>query len=64
MALAADDTPRIATALHLVGQDISTLSVEELVERIALLRDEVARLEEAKAQKAATRSAADALFSR
>ncbi|PTW59646.1 uncharacterized small protein (DUF1192 family) [Breoghania corrubedonensis] len=64
MALADDETPRIATALHTLGQDLDVLSVEELQERITLLRAEITRLETELEHKSATRSAADALFSR
>jgi uncharacterized small protein (DUF1192 family) len=38
------------------------LSVEELGERIALLKDEIARLEAARAKKQASRSVADQFF--
>ncbi|MDJ0932420.1 DUF1192 domain-containing protein [Breoghania sp.] len=64
MAFADDDPPRIAPAIHMVGQDLSALSVEELQERIDLLRIEIDRLETEKNTKAATHPAADALFSR
>ncbi|MEI2384987.1 DUF1192 domain-containing protein [Breoghania sp. JC706] len=64
MAFADDETPLISPAAHVVGQDLGALSVEELQERIALLHAEIERLETALKHKAATRSAADALFSR
>ena len=64
MAFADDETPLISPAAHVVGQDLGALSVEELQERIDLLRTELDRLEAEMKQKAATRSAADALFSR
>jgi uncharacterized small protein (DUF1192 family) len=38
--------------------------VHELDERIAQLRDEIARLEEARAKKQASKSAADTFFKR
>ncbi len=47
---------------HIVGQDLATLSIEEIDERIKVLRDEIARLEEMRAQKQASKSAADAIF--
>ena len=47
---------------HELGQDLSTLSVHELEERIAILEREIARLAEAKANKEASRTAASAFF--
>ncbi|MBX6425559.1 MAG: DUF1192 domain-containing protein [Variibacter sp.] len=58
-----DDAPRKKTA-HEIGQDLSLLSVEELEARIALLRREIARLEEAAAHKRASLAAASAFFKR
>jgi uncharacterized small protein (DUF1192 family) len=49
---------------HDIGQDLSLLSIAELTDRIALLNEEIARLEAAKASKSATRTAADAFFKR
>jgi uncharacterized small protein (DUF1192 family) len=49
---------------HEIGQDLSLLSIAELADRIALLKEEIARLEAAKASKSATRSAADQFFKR
>lgn len=57
-----DDEPRKVTVGHQIGQDLSTLSLHELEERIAALKQEIARLEEAKASKAASLSAASAFF--
>jgi uncharacterized small protein (DUF1192 family) len=50
--------------VHEIGQDLSLLSISELADRIALLEEEIARLETAKASKSATRSAADQFFKR
>lgn len=50
--------------VHEIGQDLSLLSINELTERVALLKEEIARLEAAKASKSATRTAADAFFKR
>jgi uncharacterized small protein (DUF1192 family) len=47
---------------HEIGQDLTLLSVRELDERIALLRDEIVRLEADKAGKQASRTAADQFF--
>lgn len=47
---------------HEVGMPIDTMSVEELEERIALVKDEIARLEKAIDARRSTRAAADSLF--
>lgn len=47
---------------HEVGIPIDTMSVGELEERIALLRGEITRLEQAIAARRNTRAAADSLF--
>lgn len=59
-----EEEPRKKKLVHEIGQDLSALSVGELGERIALLREEIARLEAERDAKGATRSAADALFKR
>ena len=56
-----DDRPKKKIA-HEIGQDLTLLSAGELSARIALLRDEIARLEADMAKKNATKSAADAFF--
>jgi uncharacterized small protein (DUF1192 family) len=60
-AIDDDDRPKKKLA-HEIGQDLALLSVEELTERIELLKDEVVRLEQARASKQASRSAADLFF--
>lgn len=47
---------------HEIGQDLSLLSVGELTDRIAALKDEVVRLEAARSAKQASKSAADSFF--
>jgi uncharacterized small protein (DUF1192 family) len=47
---------------HEIGQDLALLSVEELRDRIALLRQEITRLEAALASKQASRTSADQFF--
>ena len=47
---------------HEIGQSLDTLSVSELDERIGLLREEIARLEQARAMKEASKNAAAAFF--
>lgn len=62
MAVFDDDErpkPKIA---HEIGQDLSLLSVEEIKLRIALMQDEISRLETDMAQKHAKRAAADQFF--
>ncbi|WP_020177520.1 DUF1192 family protein [Methylopila sp. M107] len=62
-----DDEPGAPPArkiAHEIGQDLYRVSVEELGERIALLREEIARLEREVASKSAQRNAADLLFKR
>ncbi len=49
---------------HEVGEDLSTLSLSELAERIALLNGEIARIEEAIATKQASAEVAAAFFKR
>jgi uncharacterized small protein (DUF1192 family) len=60
-AIDDDDRPKKKIA-HDIGQDLALLSVRELTERIALMREEIARLEADIVKKQATRSAADQFF--
>ncbi len=60
---AADDDDRPKKKVtHEIGQDLTLLSVSELTERVALLKDEIARLEANMAGKQASKSAADQFF--
>ncbi len=45
-----------------VGEDLSAISVDELVERISLLEGEIARIKQEIEAKKGARSAADAVF--
>ena len=56
-----EDRPK-QKRVHEIGQDLATLSVDEIDERVAILKSEIDRLEAARRNKADTRSAADALF--
>jgi uncharacterized small protein (DUF1192 family) len=56
-----DDRPKKKTQ-HDIGQDLSLLSLEELRERIALLKSEIERLESAMNSKQASRNTADQFF--
>lgn len=53
--------PKKKTA-HEIGQPLDALSVDELDDRIALLMEEIARLEQARTAKEASRKAADSFF--
>ena len=56
-----DDRPR-PKPKHDIGQDLSLLSVEEIDERIGLLKEEIERLAADRTRKLASRNAADAFF--
>ena len=60
-AIDPDELPK-KKVTHEMGQELALLSVGELGERIALLKDEIARLETEMARKQATKSAADLFF--
>lgn len=57
-----DDRPQPLQPAHVVGQDLSRLSVNELRSRIDLLHAEIVRIEDALRLKDDVRSAADSLF--
>ena len=57
-AIDDDDRPKKKIA-HEIGQELTLLSVGELTERVALLKEEIARLEANMASKQASKSAAD-----
>jgi uncharacterized small protein (DUF1192 family) len=61
MAIEDDDKPR-KKFTHEIGQDLSLLSVEELTERIALMNSEIERLQQAAAEKRASKDAANSFF--
>lgn len=61
MAAEDDDRPRRKIS-HEIGQDLSLLSLEELTERIALLKGEIDRLEAASTKKRASKDAANSFF--
>jgi uncharacterized small protein (DUF1192 family) len=56
-----DDKPKKKIA-HEIGQELTLLSAGELTHRIALLKEEIARLEADMAKKNAVKSAADMFF--
>ena len=58
-----DDIPRRPTpAAHVLGEKLDALSVEEIGNRVALLRAEIERLEAARAAKLAALQAAGSIF--
>ena len=58
-----DDRPK-KKITHEIGQELTLLSVAELNDRIALMREEIARLEADINKKQASRSVADQFFKR
>jgi uncharacterized small protein (DUF1192 family) len=62
-AIDDDDRPK-KKITHEIGQDLALLSIEELRDRIQLLKDEIARLEAAVTSKQASRASADTFFKR
>jgi uncharacterized small protein (DUF1192 family) len=56
-----EDRPK-KKIVHEIGQDLALLSVNELRDRIALLKDEIARLEASITSKQASRNVADTFF--
>lgn len=56
------DEPAKGQAVHEIGMDLSALSVNELKDRIDLLRQEIARLESNIAAKSGHMEAAASLF--
>jgi uncharacterized small protein (DUF1192 family) len=63
MTLVDDDRPA-KKVQHEIGSDLSALSVDELRSRIALLGEEVSRIEREIASKSSSRSSAESLFKR
>ncbi len=60
-AIDEDDRPK-KKIIHEIGQDLTLLSVGELAERVAQLKEEIARIEANMATKQASKSAADMFF--
>ncbi len=53
---------RRRTLSHEIGQPLDDLSIEELAERIAMLRAEIDRLDAKRQSKEASRAGAEAFF--
>ena len=60
-AVDEDDRPK-KKVVHEIGQELALLSIKELEERIALLKDEIGRLETAIASKQGSRTVAVQFF--
>jgi uncharacterized small protein (DUF1192 family) len=60
--MATDEDARPIARAHAIGEDLSSLSIEDLQARIGALQAEIARLEAAIAAKSAHRDAAAKLF--
>ena len=58
----ADELTRPKPAAHDLGQDLSTLSIAEIDERIEIMKREIERLQEARGRKEASKDAASAFF--
>ena len=57
-----EDEPEKKPLAHEIGCDLSLISVDELQERIALLQQEIERLEAEKSSKEKSKNAAESLF--
>lgn len=57
-----EDLPRKKPQSHEIGQDLSAISVDELAERIALLKSEIERLEAERTKKDRAKHAAADIF--
>lgn len=62
MARYDEEGRRIKTPVHAVGEDLADLSVEELRDRVAVLKQEINRIEEAIKGKSGSIAAAEAIF--
>lgn len=56
-----DDLPKLKRD-HIVGENLDTISVDELNARVAILAAEIKRLEAEVVKKQSSKSAADAFF--
>ena len=64
MPLIEDEPPKKKKSAHELGEDLSTLSLHELDERIVLLKAEIERIEAALRSKRASADAAASFFKR
>ena len=61
MSLFDDDRPK-KQPVHEIGCDLSLLSADELSARIDVLKQEIERLDKERANKSASKSAAEGFF--
>lgn len=61
MTFLDDDRPK-KPVIHVIGEDLTLLSIAELDVRIEILNAEISRLEQAKARKSSARDMADSVF--
>jgi uncharacterized small protein (DUF1192 family) len=64
VSIPEEERPRPKSGEHVIGQDLATLSVEELAVRIEMLKEEIERLEAARRSKSAQLAAAASFFKR
>ncbi len=62
MSIFEEDLPQKQNTTHIIGADLTLLSVDELTARINILSAEIERLEGEKEKKSAGRKAAENLF--
>ena len=60
-AMDEEDRPK-KKIVHEIGQELALLSVKELAERIAALKEEIVRLEADVSRKQSSRNVADQFF--
>ena len=63
MAIFDEEAPK-KKAVHEIGEDLSKLSLDELAERIEMLKAEIERLEDAATAKKASADVAASFFKR
>lgn len=61
MASFDEDLPKRTSEL-VIGEELAALSIDELVERVAVLKAEIVRIEEAVASKRESLGVADSFF--
>ena len=64
MPIADEEQPKKKKTAHELGEDLSALSLEELDERVAVLKTEIARIESAISAKRASADLAASFFKR
>ncbi|WHA41713.1 DUF1192 domain-containing protein [Agrobacterium larrymoorei] len=62
MSVFDEELPKKPSTTHVIGSDLSLVSVDELTARINILLAEVKRLEAEREKKSAGRKAAENLF--